>query len=162
MILPVGDAYFNIIIHTNRHNVRCFFKTNKSGCTKIHEFYKYIYIYIVVLMSYITGWFMLSIYRCSTGVLLHWHCGSRYDYPADCDVILEDISVNCIYMFLGMYCIFCILLHKRVSSNVCVTRHHDDVIKWKHFPRNWLFVWGIHWPPVNSPELWCFIWSASE
>ena len=26
---------------------------------------------------------------------------------------------------------------------------HDDVIKWKHFPRNWLFVWGI---PVNSPH----------
>ena len=22
---------------------------------------------------------------------------------------------------------------------------HDDVIKWKHFPRNWPFVWGIHW-----------------
>ena len=21
---------------------------------------------------------------------------------------------------------------------------HDDVIKWKHFPRYWLFVWGIH------------------
>ena len=22
---------------------------------------------------------------------------------------------------------------------------HDDVIKWKHFPRYWPFVWGIHW-----------------
>ena len=22
---------------------------------------------------------------------------------------------------------------------------HDDVIKWKYFPRNWPFVWGIHW-----------------
>ena len=21
---------------------------------------------------------------------------------------------------------------------------HDDFIKWKHFPRNWPFVWGIH------------------
>ena len=27
---------------------------------------------------------------------------------------------------------------------------HDDVIKWKHFPRNWLFVRGIHRSPVNS------------
>ena len=27
---------------------------------------------------------------------------------------------------------------------------HDDVIKWKHFPRNWPFVWGIHRSPVNS------------
>ena len=34
---------------------------------------------------------------------------------------------------------------------------HDDVIKWKHFPRNWPFVWGIHWSPVNSPHKgqWC-------
>ena len=29
---------------------------------------------------------------------------------------------------------------------------HDDVIKWKHFPRYWPFVWGIHRWPVNSPH----------
>ena len=28
---------------------------------------------------------------------------------------------------------------------------HDDVIKWKHFPRYWLFLRGIHRSPVNSP-----------
>ena len=34
-----------------------------------------------------------------------------------------------------------------------VTRKaHDDVIKWKHFPRNWSFVRGIHRSPVNSPH----------
>ena len=27
---------------------------------------------------------------------------------------------------------------------------HDDVIKWKHFPRYWPFVRGIHWSAVNS------------
>ena len=34
---------------------------------------------------------------------------------------------------------------------------HDDVIKWKHFPRYWPFVRGIHWSPVNSPHKgqWC-------
>ena len=33
---------------------------------------------------------------------------------------------------------------------------HDDVIKWKHFPRYWHFVRGIHRSPVNSPSkgLW--------
>ena len=47
-------------------------------------------------------------------------------------------------------------------------RHHDDVIKWKHFPRHWPFVRGIHPAPVNSPhkasdaELWCSLWSALE
>ena len=30
-------------------------------------------------------------------------------------------------------------------------QRHDDVIKWKHFARYWLFVQGIHWPPVYSP-----------
>ena len=29
---------------------------------------------------------------------------------------------------------------------------HDDVIKWKHFPHYWPFVWGIHRSPVNSPH----------
>ena len=27
---------------------------------------------------------------------------------------------------------------------------HDDVIKWKHFPRYWPLVWAIHRWPVNS------------
>ena len=29
---------------------------------------------------------------------------------------------------------------------------HDDVTKWKHFPRYWPFVRGIHRSPVNSPH----------
>ena len=29
---------------------------------------------------------------------------------------------------------------------------HNDVIKWKHFPRYWPFVQGIHRSPVNSPH----------
>ena len=29
---------------------------------------------------------------------------------------------------------------------------HDDVIKWKHFPRYWPFVRGIHRSLVNSPH----------
>ena len=30
--------------------------------------------------------------------------------------------------------------------------NHDDVIKWRHFPRYWPFVRGIRRPPVNSPH----------
>ena len=32
--------------------------------------------------------------------------------------------------------------------------HHDDIIKWKHFPRYWTFVRGIHrhrWIPAQRP-----------
>ena len=41
---------------------------------------------------------------------------------------------------------------------------HDDVIKWKHFPRYWTFVRGIHrsrWMPrtkASDAGLWCFLW----
>ena len=31
-------------------------------------------------------------------------------------------------------------------------RTRDDVIKWKHFPRNWPFVREIHRSPVNFPH----------
>ena len=30
---------------------------------------------------------------------------------------------------------------------------HDDVIKWKHFPRYWPFVRGSHQWPVKSPHI---------
>ena len=29
-------------------------------------------------------------------------------------------------------------------------QYHEDVIKWKHFPRYWPFMRGIHRSPVNS------------
>ena len=39
------------------------------------------------------------------------------------------------------------------AQNVARFRtHHDDVIKWKHFPRYWPFVRGIHRSPMNSPQ----------
>ena len=54
-------------------------------------------------------------------------------------------------------------------SMITVRQHsHDDVIKWKHFPRHWPFARGIHrssWIPrtkASDAELWCFLWSAPE
>ena len=35
----------------------------------------------------------------------------------------------------------------RKHSNMAT---HEDVIKWKHFPRYWPFVRGTHWSSVNS------------
>ena len=54
-----------------------------------------------------------------------------------------------------MFIWYCILGHTFLLF-------HDDVIKWKHFPRCWPFVWGIHrsrWIPrtkASDAELWCF------
>ena len=44
--------------------------------------------------------------------------------------------------------------HQCLCRPPCHTSHkyHDDVIKWKHFSRNWPFVRGIHRSPVNSPH----------
>ena len=57
------------------------------------------------------------------------------------------------------------LLLGEQSQIVC---DHDDVIKWKHFPRYWPFVRGIHGSrgiprtKASDAELWCFLWSAPE
>ena len=45
----------------------------------------------------------------------------------------------CLRMYLPIHAITLILFH-------------DDVIKWKHFPRYWPYVRGIHRWPVNSPH----------
>ena len=42
-------------------------------------------------------------------------------------------------------------LYKHTRPSVYVFLKHDDVIKWKHFPRYWTFVMGIHRSPVDSP-----------
>ena len=47
----------------------------------------------------------------------------------------------------------CGLIHDIFLWNCsCVNATHDNVIKWKHFPRCWPFVRGIHRFPVNSPH----------
>ena len=38
------------------------------------------------------------------------------------------------------------------SEMSTITDEHDDVIKWKRFPRYWPFVWGIKRSPLNSPH----------
>ena len=40
---------------------------------------------------------------------------------------------------------------KWMSQNTADDKH-DGVIKWKHFPRYWPFMRGIHRSPVNSPH----------
>ena len=39
-----------------------------------------------------------------------------------------------------------------IDTGKVTSFHHDDVIKWKHFPIYWAFVRGIHRSPVNSPH----------
>ena len=63
------------------------------------------------------------------------------------------------FNFWNVYCdVVCIIVLKLtvlwwdpIPANIYVL-NHDDVIKWKHFPRYWPFVRGIHRSPVNSPH----------
>ena len=48
-----------------------------------------------------------------------------------------------VYMYKLIHCSY---QYNNINLN------HDDVIKWKHFPRYWSLVWRIHWSPVNSPH----------
>ena len=72
---------------------------------------------------------------------------SRYDYLFMC----KSGKDVCWWCNLGMG----LLGFYRRGYPVLITvlaSYHDDVIKWKHFPRNWPFMRGIHRPPVNSPH----------
>ena len=44
----------------------------------------------------------------------------------------------------------CTIVCYQLPSSSKIQGVHDDVIKWKHFPRYWPFVRGIHRSPVNS------------
>ena len=44
------------------------------------------------------------------------------------------------------------ILKCTLNENYFILALHDDVIKWKHFPRNWPFVREIHRSPVNFPH----------
>ena len=55
--------------------------------------------------------------------------------------------VNRCYFMAGL--IILLLRNNNPQYFLCI---HDDVIKWKHFPRYWPFMRGIHRSPANSPH----------
>ena len=49
----------------------------------------------------------------------------------------------------------CVYIKQMIQGRLITNQRdalHDDVIKWKHFPRYWPFVRGIHRSPVKSPH----------
>ena len=49
-------------------------------------------------------------------------------------------------------CCWCWCRHRWAFEIQGPWQFHDDVIKWKHFPRYWPFERGIHRSPVNTPH----------
>ena len=69
-----------------------------------------------------------------------------------------DIHFSCYLLYVTCSCeintfeVEVIDLRFRILAAIWQASGHDDVIKWKHFPRYWPFVLGIHRPPVISPQ----------
>ena len=80
--------------------------------------------------------------------------GWQKSYHIDIHHFADDIFL-CISLgelFCTLYAMFCFSLFLSSQLTISQHRYHDDVIKWKHFPRYWLFVRGIHRSPVSSPH----------
>ena len=70
---------------------------------------------------------------------------------------LKSLAVRLSYMLYAWHAAYshpyryCLIINGN-PSKCNVHPSPDDVIKWKHFPRYWPFVRGIHRSPVNSPH----------
>ena len=81
------------------------------------------------------------------------------------DIVPTYILTNTCSLFLYlssyMYMLWIYIYHDWLSVKEVTLMHkgeiqepktHNDVIKWKHFPRYWAFVRWIHRSPVKSPH----------
>ena len=113
---------------------------------------------LLTVHNHYMTWDALSIMICVR--VIHWpplESARRREIVHDSNVFFVVMKIK--------------LLSKRSSESwrlydvtLMLAFFHDDVMKWKHFPRYWSFVRGIHQSPVNSPhtkasnaELWCFL-----
>ena len=89
----------------------------------------------------------------SIHLLVHW-CQKQVSQTWISNCIPQD-TVGCNYLSMAKIPApgTKVLIHIGLAPEGPVIDHcHDDVIKWKYFPRNWPFVRGIHRSPVNSPH----------
>ena len=95
-----------------------------------------------------------------------WPMGVSAIFPPDMSQEVDEVNNEgefSWYLCLYINLVCCCFIVKKQFLDL-----HDDFIKWKHFPRYWPFVRGIHrsrWIPhtkASDAELWCFLWSASE
>ena len=81
----------------------------------------------------------------------HWYLPHKICTRFCCAMFCCDMISSCgLIWFICPY--YSGLLHWHWDNHMIVPVPHDDVIKWKHFPRYWPFVQGIHRWPVNSPH----------
>ena len=99
----------------------------------------------------------------------HWNClvlftfVSKLCWKRNCKMMFIPFCGARCFKSLGLVCVcsvniwlttVCCCNNKEPHSGPRrkLNQFHDDVIKWKHFPRYWPFVRGSHRSPVNSPH----------
>ena len=95
--------------------------------------------------------------QCPCVVLNHvpcmrsWNVGKYFQEPFIWLTFIKQQCEDMVYVS-SAWKLFLFILDRVFLTNQCYVALHDDVIKWKHFPRYWPFVRGIHRSPVNSPH----------
>ena len=92
--------------------------------------------------------------------------------PCLANELKENPAINALWLAMCIISYILFAMSEKLGCTYALTVVffivHDDVIKWKYFPRNWPFARGIHrsrWIPhrkASDAELWCLLWSASE
>ena len=84
--------------------------------------------------------------------ILWWNFFRVASLAPDCPTV-SSICLFCFVKVMQQLMINILLALKQSrASKATLNISHDDVIKWKHFPRYCPFVQGIHRSPVNSPH----------
>ena len=96
-----------------------------------------------LICAWINGW---AIDRDASELICH---RAHYDVTGRKPYILILIDLDILSSYLNL-----MKVDERIYiQGLNIGGSHDDVIKWKHFPRYWPFVRGIHRSPVNSPPI---------
>ena len=118
----------------------------------------------VVIGRTLAGRRALSNHVCAHSVISMWHVVCLQHLARACSEQSRSTTVLPINHVIQMpQCLSGFVTHD-YSDRPLKAVTHDDVIKWKHFPRNWPFVRGIHrsrWIPhtkASDAKLWCFLW----
>ena len=134
-------------------------RRGKLNCITLHKWY--ILQSIRINCRWLSKFFALRYGRTMCKVFFLWMRDFSVVYEKRHQVSYIRYNRSNIYIYIHIY--ICIVN----SPGLWFYASHDDVIKWKPFPRFWPLR-GIHRWPMNSPhktsdaEVWCFRWSALE
>ena len=124
-------------------------------CFSVNDFYLTMHKISSSFMWRTCVWCVICLLSCVSQASKHWKkpvylCSCHCPYGLSCFRV--ETELLCWQNFLS-------LVEPEFVFSECLNEHrindyfiHDDVIKWKHFPCYWPFVWEIHRSVMNSPH----------